>query len=171
MARSADGERRVVVGRIGGAHGVRGWVRARSYTDPPEALFSYRPLLLQSAGAWRDCELEKAQLSERGVLLKLAGVETRDDAGRLNGAELAVPRSALPPVAPGQYYLSDLEGLEVRTPAGEVLGSIDHFLETAAHPVMVIRGEREHLVPLVAERLLEVDLACGRITVDWQADW
>ena len=171
MARSAAGERRVVVGRIGGAHGVRGWVRAQSYTDPPEALFSYRPLQLRSAGLWQDCELEQAQLTQRGVLLKLAGVDTRDQAGRLNGTDLAVPRSVLPPVAAGQYYLSDLEGLEVRTPQGEVLGSLDHFLETPAHPVMVIRGQREHLVPLVAERLLEVDLVSGTMTVDWQAEW
>jgi len=171
MKQPTRDERLVVLGRVGGAFGVKGWVKARSYTDPPGALLGYGPLWLRHGAEWRRHTVESGGCSARGVQLKLAGVDDRDQASALRGAEIAVPRSALPALARGRYYLTDLEGLEVLSPQGAMLGTVSHFIDTGSHPVMVIRGEREHLVPVVPDRLLEVDLANGRITVDWQPDW
>lgn len=165
------GRRRVILGRIGAAFGVCGWVKARSYTEPPEALFGYRPLCMGTADAWREVELEAGRVTGRGPVLKLVGIDTREDAAVLNGLEIAVPRSSLPPPPPGQYYWVDLEGLEVLSPEGHRLGRVDHILDAPAHPVLVVEGEREHLVPMVRDRVLKVDLERGRITVDWQPDW
>jgi 16S rRNA processing protein RimM len=135
-------------------------------------MLDYENVLLGKSGVWRTESVETGRATARGVQFKLLGVDDRDSASLLVGADVAVPRSALPPVEPGRYYLHDLEGLEVVTPTGELLGDVTHFLQSPAHPVMVVRREqKEHLIPVVAERLLAVDLQQGRITVDWQADW
>ena len=107
----------------------------------------------------------------RGVLAKLAGIDTPEEARLKVGAEVGVPRSALPPPAQGEYYWSDLEGLEARAKDGTVLGRVDHFRSTPAGSVVVIQGEREHWVPFVRDRIVSVDLEAGRIVFDWAADW
>jgi 16S rRNA processing protein RimM len=61
-------------------------------------------------------------------------------------------------------------GLDAWTPGGEPLGRVDGVLELPAHPVLVLRGERERLVPLVPDRVVSVDLEAGRLTLDWHPD-
>jgi 16S rRNA processing protein RimM len=81
-----------------------------------------------------------------------------------------VDRSELPPTAPGEYYWHDLMGLEAVNREGAPLGRVEGVLELPAHPVLVLGGERERLVPLVRERLVDVDLGAGRLTLDWHPD-
>jgi 16S rRNA processing protein RimM len=81
-----------------------------------------------------------------------------------------VDRGELPPTAPGEVYWHDLVGLEAYTPDGVALGRVSAILELPAHPVLVLKGDRERLVPLVAERLAGVDLEGGRMTLDWHPD-
>ena len=110
-------------------------------------------------------------MTGKGVLAKLAGIDTPEDARLYVGAELGVARSEMPQTAPGEYYWSDLEGLEARGAGGEVLGKVDHFRSTPAGDVVIVRGEREHWIPFVKERILKVDLEAGHIVLDWAADW
>ncbi|MBT8101100.1 MAG: ribosome maturation factor RimM, partial [Gammaproteobacteria bacterium] len=71
----------------------------------------------------------------------------------------------------GQYYWSDLEGLEVVHRDGRVLGTVQYLIETGANDVLVVQGEEERLIPFVQEQvILEVDLANGLISVDWEFD-
>jgi len=106
------------------------------------------------------------------VIARLDGVDDRDAARALIDRRIEVPREALPPPGPGEYYWADLEGMRVRTREGRALGEVDYMLATPAHDVMVIRGERERLVPFVQERfVLEVDLAGGVIVVDWDPEF
>jgi 16S rRNA processing protein RimM len=164
-------DRIVTLGRIGGTFGVQGWVKVQSFTDPPGNILTYEGLQLQRHGVWIPVEIEQGRCTSRGVLIKLAGVDSPEEAQRYRGAELGVRRSDMPPPAPGEYYWSDLEGLEAFTPAGELLGSVDHFEMLPAHPMMVVRGEREHLVPFVKERIVRIDLTGRRIVLDWGLDW
>ena len=103
-------------------------------------------------------------------LVNQLGIASREDAVGLRGAELWVRRADLPPTAPGEYYFADLIGLAAVNVEGDPLGRVAEILELPAHPVLVLRGERERLVPLVRERLIKVDLDAGRITLDWHRD-
>lgn len=165
------GDRVVVLGKFAGAHGVRGWLRVRSFTEPPENLVGYRTWLVGHGDSWQPMVLEQCESSGREFRVKLAGIDDREQARELAGREIGVRRSELPTPPEGQYYWTDLIGLEAFAPAGESLGYVDHIRETPAHALLVLRGTRERLVPLVHERLLEVDMAGGRLTLDWEPDW
>lgn len=166
--------RRVPVGRIVGVHGVRGELKIESWTEPRERIFDYQPWLLLTAPG-REHEVRGATGGSRGkgMLAQLPGVEDRDQAVALIGAEIAVDRDLLPPVAAGEYYWADLEGLEVVDTEGAALGRVHHLFATGANDVIVVRGgEREHLVPFVMGSFVRsIDLDAGRIVVDWDSDF
>ncbi|MDA1075240.1 MAG: ribosome maturation factor RimM, partial [Proteobacteria bacterium] len=104
----------VVVGRIGGAFGVRGWVRVVSYTDPVENLLEYRPWLLDDgSGQWRPVEVREARPHQKGLVAALRDIVGRDQAQSLSGTTIGVPRSAFGEAAPGEYFWRDLVGLTV----------------------------------------------------------
>ena len=101
-----------------------------------------------------------------------APIEDRDAAEALRGTEILVPRQALPPAAPGEYYWIDLEGLRVVTVEGVPLGEVSHLLSTGANDVMVVRGERERLLPFVQPDYVKaVDFETGTVTVDWDPEF
>ncbi|MDY6945827.1 MAG: ribosome maturation factor RimM [Pseudomonadota bacterium] len=164
-------ERWVVLGKIGSAFGVQGWVRITSYTDPVDNILEYDRWYLRRAGQWVEVEVEDGRMTAKGVQVKLAGIESPEDARLQVGVEIAVPRAELPPTAPGEFYWSDLEGLEALTPSGELLGHVDHFRSTPGGDLVVIRGAREHWIPFVKDRIVKVDLAAGRIVFDWGVDY
>ncbi|PWG64609.1 ribosome maturation factor RimM [Sediminicurvatus halobius] len=167
----ADDER-IVLGEIVGVHGVGGRVKVHSWTRPPENLFDYRDWELQLAGTVTPVRLVEGRRQGRHLLARIEGLSDRDAALAWRGARIAVPSSALPPAGAGEYYWAELEGLEVVTREGQVLGQVDHLLETGANDVLVVRGERERLVPYVpGTYVLEVDLAAARITVDWDPEF
>ena len=164
----ADG-RWVTLGHVSGLHGVRGWVKVFSHTRPPEAIFSYQPWRLGPER--REVRLADCHRQGKILLAQIEGVDDRDEAAALVDLEISVAREALPAPEKGEYYWADLEGLEVRNQEGIVLGRVDHLIETGAHDVLVIEGERERLVPFVQGRFVkQVDLAGGVIVVDWDPE-
>lgn len=167
----AGRDRIVVLGRIAGVFGVKGWVKVQSFTSPPDNLLDYKVWQIGVRDAWSPLSPAEGRLTNRGVLVRMENCSDRDQAQALIGAEIGVWRSELPAPAPGEYYWEDLTGLDAYSPSGQWLGKVDHFRETAVHPLIVIRGEREHMIPLVKQRLLAVDLAAGRVTLDWDPDW
>jgi 16S rRNA processing protein RimM len=172
MSRSAEpGERIVVLGKFGAAVGLQGWIKIQSFTDPPENILAYRTWQIGKAGEWRPMKVAEGRGNGTVVQARIESCQGRAAAEQLRNLEIGVFRRELPDPAPGQYYLDDLLGLEALTPAGEVLGRLDHYLEMPAHPVMVIKGKQQHLVPMVKERILSVDFAKGSMTVDWGLDW
>lgn len=165
-------DRRVLLGRIVGSHGVRGEVRIESWTDPPEAILSYRPWLLSDARGERELTEFKGSPAARGVIARLPGIDDRDQAQSLKGTEISVKRSQLPAPAPGEYYWVDLEGLAVRTVEGVDLGQVEKVLPTGSNDVLVVRGERERLLPFVLGQFVKsVDLDARLIVVDWDPDF
>jgi len=165
------GDRRVVVlGRIGAPFGVQGWVKVNSYTDPPAGIVDYGTWELVRAGRAERRTVLEWKRAGRAIAVRLEGVDTRDAAQALTGCDVQVDREELAPPAPGEYYWHDLIGLEARNREGAPLGRVDGVLAVPAHPVLVLAGERERLVPLVPERLVSVDLDAGRVTLDWHPD-
>lgn len=160
----------VRLGRIVGLFGVRGWVKVYSYTEPREGIVEYRRWLIGSAESWQERRVVDGRRSGRSVIAQLEGVEDRESAAGLLGLDVAVTRDTLPGLSATQYYWADLEGLAVRRKDGTRLGRVERLLETGAHDVMVVDGERERLIPfVVGEVVLDVDLDAGVIDVDW--DW
>jgi 16S rRNA processing protein RimM len=122
---------------------------------------------------WRPWTVEAGRLQGKGLVVKLRGCDDRAEAAKLLGADIAVWRNQLADdLAPGQYYWADLEGLRVVTQSGVELGRLDHLFATGANDVMVVRGERERLVPYLPEQVVkEVDLRTGVMRVEWDPEF
>ena len=161
----------VLVGKIAGAYGVKGWLRVSSYTQPPENLLSYTPWQLRSRTGSLPLEMVQGKPHGKGLVVKLEGIDDRDQADELKGVEVVVDRDQLPEPETGHYYWADLEGLRVETNDGKLLGNVDHMLEAGASDVMVVCGDQRHLIPFVADDIvLNVDLQKGCIQVNWDAE-
>jgi 16S rRNA processing protein RimM len=168
---SGSADRIVVLGKVAGTFGVKGWLKVSSFTEPAGNILDYEVLQIGSAAGWSTIRIEEGRETEKGVLAKFEGIDT-PEVGRLRvGAELGVWRSEMPPPEPGEYYWSDLEGLEVRNTDGELLGRVDHFRTTPAGTVVVVKGAKDSWIPFVKERLVKVDIDAGRIVLDWPLDW
>jgi 16S rRNA processing protein RimM len=164
--------RLIEVGRLGAAHGVRGWLRVQSFTDPPQRLFEWRRWRLQSeGGASRDVKLMESRPQGNGWIAKLEGIEERDAASRLAGQMVLVERAELPPTEGREFYRADLVGFEVKNMEGALLGVVEHFLDTPGNVVMVIRGAREYLIPVTAQHLRQIVASDRMLIVDWPEDF
>lgn len=166
--------RRVLLGRIVGVHGVRGAVKLESFTEPRLAIFAYKPWLLERRpGCFEEIAEVQGHAQGKGIVATLAGIGDRDKAAALVGANVLIPRDAMPTPNAGEAYQADLEGLRVLNVAGETLGRVSYLFDNGAHAVLVTRDEagRERLIPYVAARYVKsVDLDAGCITVDWNEE-
>lgn len=163
-------EELVILGRLDGAWGVKGWVRVYSYADPPAAIFDYQPWSLEG----RESEIRVIEWRRAGprLVARLEGVDTLEQADLLKHAAVRVARARFPELPEGQYYWRDLEGLDVINREGGVLGRVRGLMPTGAHDVLVVGGEAPVLIPFVPGTYVdEVDLEGGRILVDWSKDW
>ena len=166
--------RRVLVGRIVGLHGVQGGLKIESWTEPRTQIFKYQPWLLEKApGEVREVAGIKGHPQGKGLVCQLPGVDDRDAAAALVGQDIYVARELLPPPGKDEYYWVDLEGLEVVTTEGVVLGRVSHLFATGANDVVVVRdGTRERLVLFIqGSYVRSVDLSGGRMVVDWDPEF
>ena len=159
------------MGRIAAPFGIRGWVKVQPFTEEFDGLLDFPVWHIGRGAEWREVAVLEADVHSKSLVARLDGCNDRDAAAALKGMEVAVPREALPEAAENEYYWSDLIGLAVVNAQGETLGKVADVLETGANDVLVVEGERERLIPFVAQTILEVDLAAGRINVDWGADY
>lgn len=161
----------VVLGRITGLFGVRGWVKVFSYTEPREAVLNYKRWLLRKHDEWQSVTVAEGKRHGKTVIVRVEGFDDRDRSAELIGSEIGTPRDEMPEAGEGRYYWSDLEGLRVVRDDGSELGTVEYLLETGAHDVMVVTGETERLIPFVRDKVIvDVDLDEGLITVDWEWD-
>jgi 16S rRNA processing protein RimM len=170
---AAPDEKQLVLGKIVGLYGVEGWVKLESYSEPRIRIFKYSPWFVGTAGAAVEYANVKGRAQGKGIVARLPGVDSRDAAAALIGAEIRVLRSALPKPKRGEYYWVDLEGLDVVNLEGVAFGKVSHLFATGANDVLVAKdGDRERLVPFVTgEFVKQVDIDGGRIVVDWDADF
>jgi 16S rRNA processing protein RimM len=169
---SAKSRKPVTLGRISGVFGVKGWVKVHSYTEPRDNIVRFAVWTLRQRGVESAVEIEDGRGHGGNVVAKLRGVDDRDRARALIGAEVYVDRSALPECEPGEYYWTDLEGLEVRTPGGAPLGVVDHLIATGSNDVIVLAGPEARMIPfVVGEVIRDVDLDAGVIVADWSPDF
>lgn len=161
----------ICVGHITGVQGLKGWVKVFSDTSPRENILRYSPWMLESADGISILDVE-GRLQGRLVLAKISGIDNREQAAELIGNKIYIWPEQLPELEQDEYYWSDLIGMQVESLQAEVLGQVDDMIETGANDVMVIKGDRERLIPFVIDDIVrEVDLSSRRIVVDWQADY
>ena len=160
-------DKRVLVGKVTGAFGVKGELRIAAYTESPLALINFRTLLKE------DGEPALTLLSGRsfkgGVIARAKDVETKTDADRLRGLQLFAPRSALPPTEEDEFYLTDLIGLPVQTADGTALGKVQAVHNFGAGDILEIAGgagRKDLYLPFTLEVVPVVDIPGGRIVAD-----
>ena len=160
------------MGRVLGAYGVKGWLKIQPFTDSPENLCAYSTWALNLRDAWRDCAIAHCKVQGTHLVAQIAGCDTREAAALYRGAEIAIDRNELPEPEAGEVYESDLIGLQIVNREGQCLGNVSEIFSNGAHPVMrVVLEKRERLLPVIAQVLISVDLADGKIFVDWGEDW
>jgi 16S rRNA processing protein RimM len=161
----------VLIGKITGVHGVRGMLKALPYADQPQDLLHYPIWMLKHRQKTTPFTLEKAQIyQEKGLLLKLKGIDSPENGRLWVGAEIYIDRDLMPDLAQGHYW-ADLEGLEVYTVEGAYLGRVSHLFETGANDVLVVKNDgQELLIPYVPHVIMEANLVDNKIIVDWDTD-
>ncbi|WP_068827997.1 ribosome maturation factor RimM [Pseudomonas sp. BMS12] len=167
----------VVLGKITSVHGVRGEVKVYSFTDPIDNLLDYQRWTLKRDAEVRQMELVSGRLQGKVLVAKLKGLDDREVARTYAGFEICVPREQLPDLEDGEFYWYQLVGLKVIDMQGQLLGRLDHLLETGANDVMVVKpcagslDDRERLLPYTEQCVQGIDLAAGEMRVDWDADF
>lgn len=162
---------RIVIGRISGVFGTRGWVKIHSYTRPRDNILAYRRWDIATSSGWQTRVVTDIRRQGNGIIASLEDVTDRDAAVATVNRDIAVARDVLPPNEPGEYYWYDLVGLSVCNREGVDLGCVVQLLDTGANDVLVVAGERKRLIPYVPGVYVdEVNLDGGRISVDWHVD-
>jgi len=177
MNATPSAEDLIVLGKITSVHGVRGEVKIYSFTDPIDNLLDYNHWTLKRDGEVRQVELVGGRLQGKILVAKLKGLDDREVARTFAGFDICVPRAQLPALEEGEFYWHQLEGLKVIDLQGQLLGRIDHLLETGSNDVMVVKpcpgslDDRERLLPYTEQCVQQIDLAAGEMRVDWDADF
>jgi len=161
------------LGHINGLYGVKGWVKVYSETQPRDNILSYTPWLIRQAHKdWQTIAVSEGRSQGKGVIAHLQGFDDREQSRQLMGAEIAIYRDQLAPLADGEYYWSDLQGMAVETLNGVALGTVDYIFDTGANDVLVVAGERERLIPFIqGQTVRNIDLQNGTIQVDWDPEF
>lgn len=163
----------VIVGRFGKVHGIKGDIRVQSFTDPPGNIVDYLPWQIRSSSKseWRVVDISQTYWQGDQLVVHVRDTNDRDDAKRYTNQEIGIARSQLPELTEeNEYYWSDLIGLTVINTKGVTLGTVDSFFETGANDIMVVKGEREYLVPYTKYAILNVELTTRTINVDWDSE-
>jgi 16S rRNA processing protein RimM len=161
----------IVIGKIGAAYGIRGWLKVQSFTEEAAKILEYNPWYVTAEYArWETIEVEAGRSQGKALVVKFVGIETPEIARNLTGKEIAVQREQLKPLPDNEYYWADLEGLVVINQAGEILGQVEYLMATGSNDVLVIRDAagKEHALPYLLETVVKkVDLNQRILHVDW----
>lgn len=169
--------RYVVLGRVQGLFGVRGWIKVYSHTRPAVAILDYERWWIGNQDNRRGYRVIDGRVQGKTLVARLADaadrpLPDRDAAVELLELDIAVDRDDMPEPNPGEYYWVDLIGLEVFTVDEVGLGHVTAMMETGANDVLVVRGDRERLIPMVVDEfVISVDLDAGILVADWDPDF
>lgn len=176
----ADHSEMLVVGKITGCYGLKGWVKIHPYTESAEGFVEFGAWQLKRRDVLEAVVFDAVKPQGRGLVAHICGVDDRTQAERYRGLEIVAPVSALPALPSGEYYWRDLQGLQVWCQDGEekvLLGTVDYLIETGANDVLVVKAcegsidERERLIPyLPGDTVIRVDLEQALLEVDWFVD-
>ncbi|MCD8330265.1 MAG: ribosome maturation factor RimM [Lachnospiraceae bacterium] len=154
------------VGVYTNTHGVRGEIKVYPTTDDPKRFRKLKQVILRTPKQEMTLEIENVRFSKQMVLLKFKGIDNINDIERYKGSGLFVPREQAVPLKKDEYFIADLIGITVFTEDGTELGRLSEVLQTGANDVYVVQtGERELLLPAIADCVQSVDVEAGRMVV------
>lgn len=172
---------KLVIGRISGCYGIKGWVKIHAFTDPPQRLLDYSGCRLDKRSGEQPVEFDKGRLQGKGLIAHIKGVDDRNLAETLKGLDIVVDAGELPTLPEGDYYWHQLEGLAVVHVGEEnpvLLGRVKQMMETGANDVIVVSptadsvDDRERLLPYLMDSVVvRIDVTEGVIDVDWPTDF
>lgn len=168
----------IELGKFGAVYGIKGWLKVHSYTDDPESIFQYKPLLMKSNGVFQAVNIAEWKRHGKGFVAKVVDYDVREEVQALVGIELFVDPNNLPELEEN-YYWRDLVGCQVHTDKGYQLGVVTDLMETGSNDVLVVKansndafGQKERLIPFIEEQVvLNVNIASQLITVNWEPDF
>jgi 16S rRNA processing protein RimM len=166
-----EADKLVVMGRIVAPYGVKGWVKVMPDTETVDSLLSYKTWQIGRGDDWRSIKLKSGKVHNDVLLIKLESINDRDAAFACKGLQVAVPRSEMPELGDDEVYWSDLVGLTVTNQQGVDFGKVVDVFETGANDVLVVKGERERLIPFAEMTVVDVNVAEQTMLVDWDADY
>lgn len=177
-ATGASDDDYVVLGKLTSPYGVKGWLKVYSYTSPMDGILAYPEWIVVTRGERVTRRLVQGRRQGKGLVASLEGIDSREQAERLAGAEILLSKQTLTALDAGDYYWYQLEGLRVVTLQGVDLGYVNYLFETGANDVLVVQGDelsldgKERLLPFLPDEVIrEADLDAGRLTVDWDPDF
>lgn len=161
---------RILIGKVSGCFGVKGWLKIFSYSDPRENITTYKNWLI-------DGKLYESVVSKKQgklIVAKLEGIDDKDSAMAFMGKSIEIEPHQLQDLDEGEYYWRDLIGLRVKNLRDIDFGEVTNLLETGAHDVIIVKHkelQRERLIPFVYDdTIVKVDLENQTMTVDWHED-
>lgn len=163
---------RILMGRIGAAHGIRGEVRITAFTQDPLAIADYDPLETDRKGL--SVSIAKARLAKNVVIATLKGISDRNEVEKLNGVSLYVSRDRLDEPEDDEFYHADLIGLDVRLPGGDVLGTIlavENFGSDDLLDIRLAGGRKSVYLPFTRAVVPELHIAKGYVTAIPPEGW
>lgn len=164
-------DKMLIIGRFGAPHGIRGEIKVFSFTRPETNVFNFEAWYIKKQGEWLPLTHTSKKTLKDGFVVAIEGYNDCDVVRELTNIEFAIDKTALPTLAPDEFYWKDLEGLSVKNTEGHLLGQIDHLFETGSNDVIVVRSPqgKKILIPyLFHDTVLKVDLETGEMTVDWE---
>ncbi len=177
----------VTLGRIAGAYGIKGWVKVVSATRPIDSILDYDEWIVGNPGKVSyKAKLLEGKTHGSGLVVQISNAKgeattTRNDAERLNGLEISVPKSALPPAVGDQLYWFDLVGMQVKSSEGVPLGLVEMLTDNGAQDILVVRDEVVkdeegklllRLIPFVRGPIIvSVSRETRVIVAHWQPEW
>lgn len=161
----------VIIGRLGTSHGVTGWLKLYSFTDPISKIFEYSDWQISHGGKWISLHLQEYKIQGAQLLVKFAECTDREVARTYTNNEIGIPRSILPTTQKDDYYWHDLIGLKVFNQRGVDFGCVQQLLETEAYDLMMMQGDRVRYIPFTKKTVCTVDLENKKIIVDWDENF
>jgi len=168
---TSSDDQKVLMARIGAAHGIRGEVRVKPYGDDPLSFADYG--ILTTKDGKTSFEVEKARVQKTVVVTKFKGITDRNQAEALNGVDLYIDRDQLPEPEEDEFYYSDLTGLDVLDQSGETLGTVIAVQDFGAGDLLEVRPRRgrSFYVPFTKEFVPEISLSERLVRVDLPEDY
>lgn len=162
----------IVIGRFGRPHGIKGFVTVHSFTDPRDNVLRYSDWHVFMNNKWQPIKLLSAEVQDKSIIAQVEGYPERELVARLTNVEIAVQQEQLAELKPGEYYWHQLIGMNVINPKGESFGTVTEIIPTGANDVLVVEGEKRHLIPYLPDQfILNIDSSKRLITVDWDMDF
>lgn len=159
------------VGVIANSFGIKGILKVKPLVNESSLLDNINIVYLLKNNTWVEYEIEECSFRNKLVYIKFKNINSIEEALKLKTVILGISKKDLPPLDHNEYYSKDLIGLEVLNKEAVKLGVVESILDAPANDVLVIKGEKEHMIPFVSKYVLHIDIENKNITVDWGIDY